>query len=216
MKVGRLFYDPTIPLPVPTMRYSRDHPGEFTRLLSLGRPVADVQVSTVSITIRFLTAAAAAFLFFVTAHSVVAQPDPQQAKRTDQQVRLWQEQKGWLKPGGWLAHDTWPETRAQRWSSDHRAWPERGGYGGYLVPAARFTLNFGAQHPFRLAARPIMAMGYPRFEYSGFSFLLVDPWPEYWPDNWYDVNDLYIDYDNGYYLHNRGYAQVRLAILVEL
>jgi hypothetical protein len=138
------------------------------------------------------------------------------AQRTDQQARQWQEQRGWLKQGGgWPAYDTWKEGRAQKWSSDHRTWPERGGYGGYNIPPARFNLNFGSQHPFRLAARPVISSGYPRFEYSGYSFLLVDPWPEYWADNWYDVNDVYIDYDNGYYLHNRGYAQVRLAITAE-
>jgi hypothetical protein len=46
--------------------------------------------------------------------------------------------------------------------------------------------------------------------------LLVDPWPEYWSDNWYSADDLYIDYDNGYYLYNRSYPDVRLAITVSL
>ena len=57
-----------------------------------------------------------------------------------------------------------------------------------------------------------MYMGYPRFEYGGYSFLLVDPWPEYWSDNWYASDDVYIDYDDGYYLYNRKYPYVRLAI----
>jgi hypothetical protein len=61
-----------------------------------------------------------------------------------------------------------------------------------------------------------MYLGYPRFEYSGYSFLLVDPWPEYWSDNWYDADDLYIDYDDGYYLYNRSYPQVRLAVMITL
>jgi len=59
-----------------------------------------------------------------------------------------------------------------------------------------------------------MYMGYPRFEYGGFSFLLVDPWPEYWAENWYDFDDVYVDYDNGYYLNDRRYPQVRLAIAI--
>ena len=49
--------------------------------------------------------------------------------------------------------------------------------------------------------------------------MLVDPWPEYWADDWYDTDDLYIDYDdydNGYYLCNRRYPDVRLAITVAL
>ncbi len=63
---------------------------------------------------------------------------------------------------------------------------------------------------------PVMYMGYPRFEYAGFSFLLVDPYPEYWPVDWYATDDVYIDYDDGYYLCDRRYPEVRLAITVEL
>ena len=39
-----------------------------------------------------------------------------------------------------------------------------------------------------------MVGGYPRFQYGGLSFSVVDPWPEYWSDNWYDNDDMYIDY----------------------
>lgn len=55
-------------------------------------------------------------------------------------------------------------------------------------------------------------MGYPRFAYRGYSFLLLDPWPQAWSANWYSSDDLYIDYDDGYYLYNRGYPDYRLAI----
>lgn len=58
-----------------------------------------------------------------------------------------------------------------------------------------------------------MYLGYPRFEYDGISFLLVDPWPETWINNWYSTDDLYIDYIDGYYLHS-SYPQVALAITV--
>jgi len=61
-----------------------------------------------------------------------------------------------------------------------------------------------------------MYMGYPRFEYGGYSFLLLDPWPEYWAGNWYESDDVYIDFDDGYYLLNRRYPQVRLAITIVL
>jgi hypothetical protein len=84
------------------------------------------------------------------------------------------------------------------------------------VPQNTFSLSFGSQHFFRIRSQPVMYLGYPRFEYSGFSFLMVDPWPEYWSDNWYDADDLYIDYDDGYYLYNRSYPQVRLAVMITL
>jgi hypothetical protein len=36
--------------------------------------------------------------------------------------------------------------------------------------------------------------GYPRFLYGGFWFSLVDPWPEYWAEDWYETDDVYIAY----------------------
>jgi hypothetical protein len=59
-------------------------------------------------------------------------------------------------------------------------------------------------------------MGYPRFTYQGYSFLMVDPWPEYWPENWYQTDDVYVDYDDGYYLYNRRNPGFRLAITLIL
>jgi hypothetical protein len=35
---------------------------------------------------------------------------------------------------------------------------------------------------------------YPRFQYGDFWFGFMDPWPEYWPANWYDNDDVYIVY----------------------
>lgn len=63
---------------------------------------------------------------------------------------------------------------------------------------------------------PTIYMGYPRFSYGGFSFLLVDPYPGDWAQDWYDTDDLYIDYNNGYYLYDRNYPGVGLAITVAL
>jgi hypothetical protein len=45
---------------------------------------------------------------------------------------------------------------------------------------------------------------------------MVDPWPEYWSDSWYRYDDVYIDYDSGYYLYDRRDPQVRLAITITL
>ena len=148
---------------------------------------------------------------------------PQQARqqtqpqRTQQQARAWQQQRGWQQQGGaWQAHTTWQQGRATQWSSQHRTWAQRGGYGGYYVPQASFNLYFGSQHFFHIGTRPVMYMGYPRFQYGGYSFLLLDPWPEYWSDNWYSSDDLYIDYDDGYYLYDRRYPDVRLAVMIDV
>ncbi len=45
---------------------------------------------------------------------------------------------------------------------------------------------------------------------------MVDPWPGDWPGNWYSSDDVYVDYDDGYYLYNRSYPQERLAITIRL
>ncbi len=44
---------------------------------------------------------------------------------------------------------------------------------------------------------------------------MVDPWPEYWPDDWYKNDDVYIDRSwDGYYLYDRNYPGDRIAIMV--
>ena len=153
------------------------------------------------------------------------QPQPQRQQdarrqetreRTREQARAWQQQRGWVQRGGWQGHASWERNRAQRWELEHRNWAQRGGYGGYYIPRDHFSLYFGSEHSFRIRSRPTIFMGYPRFQYGGFSFMLVDPWPEYWAENWYDTDDLYIDYDDGYYLYNRRHPGVGLAITVVL
>lgn len=142
-----------------------------------------------------------------------AQQPPQ---RTREQAQSWQQQRGWLQRGGWQGHDSWQQNRARQWQNEHRSWSQRGGYGGYYIPQQTFGLYFGRQHFFRIRSRPTIYMGYPRFYYGGFSFLLVDPWPEYWSENWYDSDDVYIDYDDGYYLYNRNHPGIGLAITIVL
>jgi hypothetical protein len=121
-----------------------------------------------------------------------------------------------VQQGGWQGHNSWRQNRAQHWENEHRTWGQRGGYGGYYIPQSRFSLYFGNSHSFRIRSRPTIFMGYPRFQYGGFSFMLVDPWPEYWADDWYDTDDLYIDYSDGYYLYNRRHPGIALAITVVL
>jgi hypothetical protein len=55
--------------------------------------------------------------------------------------------------------------------------------------------------------------GQRRFQYGGYWFGLIDPWPEYWSSDWYDSDDVYVDYyGDGYYLFNRRYPGDRIAI----
>ncbi|HJV48324.1 MAG TPA: hypothetical protein VJ549_03520 [Geothrix sp.] len=136
--------------------------------------------------------------------------------RTVEAARAWQARQSW-RQGAWPAHASWQEHRAHRWENEHRTWTQRGGYGGYRIPEAQFARTFGDRHAFRIGSRPLIYGGYPRFRCGGYWFLIVDPWPEFWVDDWYLWDDVYIDYDfDGYYLLDRHHPGVRLALMVSL
>jgi hypothetical protein len=107
--------------------------------------------------------------------------------------------------------------RAQHWEHEHHSWRERGGYRGYRIPDSRFRAHFGREHWFRVHTVPVVVGGYPRFQFGGFWFSMVDPWPEYWSRSWYQTDDVYVDYVNdGYYMYNRSHPGVGIAINVSL
>lgn len=130
-----------------------------------------------------------------------------QQQRGNEQPRRTQEQHR-------VQQSAWQDHRSQRWDSDHRTWQQRGGYNGYRIPDDRYRGYFGQDHGFRIYGLPFMVVGgYPRFQYEGYWISLVDPWPEYWGNDWYDNDDVYVAYvDNGYYLYNRRYPNVGIAI----
>jgi hypothetical protein len=112
----------------------------------------------------------------------------------------------------------WQERRARDWRSDHRTWEQRGGYRGYRIPEYRFGQYFGPRHFFRIHDLPVLVFsGNPRFLYGGYWFSLVDPWPEYWADDWYETDDVFIAYaGDGYYLFNRRYPGVGIAVSISM
>jgi len=132
------------------------------------------------------------------------QRSPRPAQRTPEQQRV--QQSAWRQHG------------SQHWDSDHRTWQQRGGYHGYRIPDARFRGYFGPSHGFRIYGLPFLVVGgYPRFQYQGYWFSPVDPWPEYWGDNWYDNDEVYVAYvNNGYYLYNNRYPNVGIAISISM
>ena len=146
------------------------------------------------------------------------QRDRRQERQQQQQARQWQKQRGWNREGGgWQGNNRgWTQNRAQQFRTQHRSWAQRGGYGGYVIPQSRFSIQFGRSHMFRLSNRPTISGGYPRFRYGGYQFMMVDPWPESWGEDWYRNDDVYVDYDDGYYLHNARDPGFRIAISVVL
>ena len=84
--------------------------------------------------------------------------------------------------------------------------------GSARIPDDRFRANFGREHVF-VISQPEMVGGYSRFQYGGFWFGFVQPWPV----GWYYTDDVYVDYvDGGYYLYNPYYPGARVSISVAL
>ena len=82
--------------------------------------------------------------------------------------------------------------------------------GSGRIPDDRFRSHFGREHHFHMG-NPVMVGGYSRFQYGGYWFGFVDPWPV----DWYYTDDYYIDYvDGGYYMYNPYYPGARFAITV--
>ncbi len=117
-----------------------------------------------------------------------------------------------------VQRSAWQQHGSQHWDTDHRTWQQRGGYHGYRIPDGRFRGYFGPNHGFRINGLPFLVVGgYPRFQYQGYWLSAVDPWPEAWGPDWYDNDDVYINYvDNGYYMYNRRYPGVGIAINVSM
>jgi hypothetical protein len=110
------------------------------------------------------------------------------------------------------------QSKAGNWSSDHKTWQQRGGYNGYRIPDARFSMYFGSGHHFRISGLPILFVGgYPRFQYDGYWITFVDPWPDNWNPDWYETDDVYLEYtDDGYYLYDANYPGIGIAVTVSM
>ena len=82
--------------------------------------------------------------------------------------------------------------------------------GSGRIPDERFRSNFGRGHEFRMG-NPVIVSGYSRFQYGGYWFGYVQPWPA----GWFYTDQFYIDYvDGGYYMYNPYYPGSRFAITV--
>ena len=81
-----------------------------------------------------------------------------------------------------------------------------GGNGGGGIPADRFKANFGREHSFRVSQGDYSNR---RFQYGGYSFGFVDPWPSNWL---YTQNVYVIEIDGVYYLCNASFPGVNLVL----
>jgi hypothetical protein len=80
------------------------------------------------------------------------------------------------------------------------------------IPDDKFRAHFGRQHTL-VIRRTTIVEGQPRFQYSGYWFTIVDPWPV----DWAYTDQCYIDYIDGeYFLFDLLHPGVRIAIVVVL
>jgi len=104
--------------------------------------------------------------------------------------------------------------RSQQAISAQRAQPalRLSARGNGRIPDARFQASFGRGHEFHMG-NPVMVSGYSRFQYGGYWFGFVQPWPV----GWYYTDNVYIDcVDGGYYMFDPYYPGARFAISVVL
>jgi hypothetical protein len=134
----------------------------------------------------------------------------QQAKGQEKQQKVQQQPKA-------MVRQERSSQRPQRTAQDEarqRAEPalRLSARGQGRIPDDRFRANFGRGHEFRIGS-PRMVDGYSRFQYGGFWFGFVQPWP----NGWYYTDDVYIDYIDGeYFVFDPYYPGVRIAISVVL
>jgi hypothetical protein len=94
------------------------------------------------------------------------------------------------------------EKNAQQEQQEQHAAGNRGGQ----IPADKFKANFGQQHTFRVSQSDYSSH---RFQYGGYAFGFVDPWPS----NWLYTQNVYVIEINGvYYLCNASFPGVNLAL----
>jgi len=97
-----------------------------------------------------------------------------------------------------------PNLRAQNSRPEYA----NSGHGGQRIPEDRFHAHFGRDHHFRIG-HPTFVAGRPRFQYSGYWFQLLSPWPAVWS---YD-DDCYIDYlDGEYWLFDPMHPGMRIEV----
>lgn len=80
---------------------------------------------------------------------------------------------------------------------------------GKHIPEEHFRANFGKQHTFYVNQRMYESR---RFQYGGFWFGFIDPWPSFWLYS----DPVYVDFiDDGYFLCNPYHTGVCINVVVQ-
>lgn len=101
-----------------------------------------------------------------------------------------------------------PEAQPQNHQQNsHQEYAEKSHGKGERIPPQKFQTDFGRDHHFRVKH---LEQG-RRFEYSGYSFELVEAWPA----GWSYEDECYIEQDaDGYYLVDVIHPELRVLVIV--
>jgi hypothetical protein len=164
----------------------------------------------ISTAVLSLTLVAAAPVFAQEQHD---QQEEQKAK-PDEKAQPEKAAKPAEKPAAEQEKNAKPEEKNAKQEdtngrpAEKNAQPEQhaAGNGGGRIPADKFKANFGQQHTFRVTQAEY---GNRSFQYGGYSFGFVDPWPS----NWLYTQNVYVIEINGvYYLCNASFPGVNLVL----
>ena len=140
------------------------------------------------------------------------QKKQEQAKSTEQQASHAQPVSGAKQADQKQVTSSKGPQRTQEETATQQAQPalHLSSRGSGRIPDERFRSNFGRGHEFRMG-NPVIVSGYSRFQYGGYWFGYVQPWPA----GWFYTDQFYIDYvDGGYYMYDPYYPGARFAITV--
>jgi hypothetical protein len=168
-------------------------------------------VGLITTAVLSLTLVAAAPVFAQEQHD----QDEQKAKPAQQEDKKAQPAaKPDAKPAAQQEKNTKPAANNAKQQEDKNAKPAEknapqqhaAGNRGGQIPADKFKASFGQQHSFRVTQADYSNH---RFQYGGYSFGFVDPWPS----NWLYTQNVYVIEINGvYYLCNASFPGVNLAL----
>jgi hypothetical protein len=151
-----------------------------------------------------LTLIAAAPVFAQEQHEDEAKAKPAQQEDKSQPAKPGTQEDKTSKPAENNAKQQ--EDKNATKPADKTAQQRAGNNGGGRIPADKFKANFGQQHTFRVTQAEY---GNRSFQYGGYSFGFVDPWPSNWL---YTQNVYVVDINGVYYLCNASFPGVNLAL----
>ena len=134
-------------------------------------------------------------------HEEQPRPQAEQPKNPDDRPRP---NNGEAKP----PQDTEHKQEAERQADSQRN--QHGGNG--RIPDDKFKAHFGREHTFHVG-HPVIVEGRSRFQYGGYAFVLIQPWPGGWG---YNDDVSIVDANGMYYLVDLAHPGVQLELQVKL